>query len=61
MTCTPDVSHWVLHPKYDRFAIFATDGVWGVMSDQQAVDVVADELAKVCARVCLCVCVCLCG
>ncbi len=54
LSAVPDVFHVPLKPHADRFAVFATDGVWAVLSDQQAVDCVAAALALVSA--CLLAC-----
>lgn len=37
--CEPDVSQWQLQ-EADSFALLASDGLWDVMSDQEAVDTV---------------------
>ncbi len=47
LSAVPDVFHCALQPHADRFAVFATDGVWAVLSDQQAVDCVSAALAQV--------------
>lgn len=44
MTAVPDVSHWPLQPSTDRFVIYASDGLWGVVTDQQAVNCVEQVL-----------------
>ena len=41
--CEPDVGRWSLQ-QGDSFAVLASDGLWDVMSNQQAVD---------CAQVCI--------
>jgi protein phosphatase 1G len=43
ITAEPDVSHVTLQPD-DRFFLLACDGVWDVMSNQQAVDFVSQRL-----------------
>ncbi|KAI4371395.1 hypothetical protein MLD38_019636 [Melastoma candidum] len=37
----PDISPRKLSPDQDRFVILATDGVWDVVSNQEAVDIVS--------------------
>ena len=37
MECEPDINQWRLQ-EGDSFAVLASDGLWDVMSDQEAVD-----------------------
>lgn len=47
ISSTPDVAALVLAPHLDSFAIHASDGLWGVVSDQDAVDLVVEVIDKV--------------
>ncbi|EEQ97809.1 serine-threonine phosophatase 2C, putative [Perkinsus marinus ATCC 50983] len=42
----PDVSSIVLKETLDHFLILACDGVWDVVSDQEAVDLILEVLSK---------------
>ncbi|NBK23442.1 MAG: protein serine/threonine phosphatase 2C family protein [Spirochaetia bacterium] len=44
LTARPDVTATSLQPGADQFVIYASDGVWCVLSDQEAVDCVAEAL-----------------
>ncbi|KAG2485114.1 hypothetical protein HYH03_016101 [Edaphochlamys debaryana] len=46
VTCEPDVSVMTLQPGLDEFLISASDGLWGRVPDQDAVDCVAGVLAE---------------
>lgn len=41
--CEPDVTRHRLTPD-DKFILLASDGLWDVLTDQEAVDVVDSEL-----------------
>lgn len=41
--CEPDVTRHHLTPD-DKFILLASDGLWDVLTDQEAVDVVDSEL-----------------
>ncbi|KAL3144636.1 hypothetical protein ABBQ38_001995 [Trebouxia sp. C0009 RCD-2024] len=43
--CEPDVNHWQLQ-EADSFAVLASDGLWDVMSDQEAVHTVQKVLTS---------------
>ncbi|KAG2434238.1 hypothetical protein HXX76_007963 [Chlamydomonas incerta] len=42
----PDVAALVLAPHRDTFAVHASDGLWGAVGDQEAVDVVSEVIDK---------------
>ncbi|EFJ40714.1 hypothetical protein VOLCADRAFT_119889, partial [Volvox carteri f. nagariensis] len=42
----PDVAALVLAPQLDTFAIHASDGLWGVVGDQEAVDLATEVIDK---------------
>ena len=42
----PQVNHITLTPTRDKFVVVASDGVWDYLSDQDAVDVVAEATQK---------------
>ncbi|KAH7437351.1 hypothetical protein KP509_05G067100 [Ceratopteris richardii] len=44
----PDITYWTLSPD-DQFVILATDGIWDVMSNTEAVEVVASAPSRVTA------------
>ncbi|KAG1666873.1 hypothetical protein FOA52_013506 [Chlamydomonas sp. UWO 241] len=46
LTCEPEVTSLQLVPHLDEFSIFATDGVWRFVEDQDAVAAVAAALAS---------------
>jgi serine/threonine protein phosphatase PrpC len=56
LTCEPEVVAVLLQPFVDVFSVFASDGVWGFVSDQDVVDAVHEVILEVCVRVCVCVC-----
>lgn len=37
----------VLAPQRDTFAVHASDGLWGAVGDQEAVDMVSEVIDKV--------------
>jgi len=43
LTAHPEVSHHMLR-RHDRFMVLATDGLWDMMSSQEAVDIVGDHM-----------------
>lgn len=43
MECEPDITRRCLTPD-DKFVLIASDGLWDVLSDQEAVDVADAEL-----------------
>jgi hypothetical protein len=43
----PDVAAVTLAPHRDAFAVHASDGLWGVLGDQEAVAVAAEVIDKV--------------
>lgn len=45
VSSTPDISEVPLSPGKDVFVIFASDGVWDVLEEQFAVDLVWDQLS----------------
>ncbi|GLC40492.1 hypothetical protein PLESTM_001080500 [Pleodorina starrii] len=42
----PDVAALVLAPHLDAFAIHASDGLWGAVTDQEAIDLVVEVVDK---------------
>jgi serine/threonine protein phosphatase PrpC len=44
LTADPEVSATVLQPGQDEFVIYASDGLWGFVNDQDAVDAACREL-----------------
>ncbi|GIL54056.1 hypothetical protein Vafri_9611 [Volvox africanus] len=46
ISAEPDVAAVVLAPHLDAFAIHASDGLWGAVNDQEAVDLVAEVIDK---------------
>ena len=71
VTCAPEIRVLARHPS-DEFLLLCCDGIWDVMTSDEAVQFVREELRQVrvcgcacvcgcgCACVCVCVCVCLC-
>jgi len=43
LTAQPEVSHHTLR-RQDRFMVIATDGLWDLMSSQEAIDIVGDHM-----------------
>merc|ERR1712137_529441 len=39
VTAVPEVNVYDIHPREDRFVVLACDGVWDVLSDDDAVSV----------------------
>ncbi|KAH8048583.1 hypothetical protein JL722_12401 [Aureococcus anophagefferens] len=46
ISATPEVTDRSLKPGWDDFAIFATDGLWDVVSDADAVGIVYDTIGE---------------
>lgn len=46
LTCEPEVVAILLQPFVDTFSIFASDGVWGFVSDQDVVDAVYEVILE---------------
>jgi serine/threonine protein phosphatase PrpC len=57
VTAEPYVAHFEISDK-DEFLILGCDGIWDVVSDEQAVALVHEYKVSACARVCVCVHVC---
>jgi len=43
LTAQPEISHHMLRNR-DRFMVLATDGLWDMMSSQQAVEIIGDHM-----------------
>ena len=46
LTCEPEVVAIPLQP-HDAFSVFASDGVWGFVDDQEVVDAVHEVILEV--------------
>ena len=61
VTCAPEIRVLARHPS-DEFLLLCCDGIWDVMTSDEAVQFVREELrqVRVCGCACVCVCVCVC-
>ena len=48
LTCEPEVTVTILEAEHDQFTIFASDGIWNFVAEQEAVDLVAYVIEEVC-------------
>lgn len=46
VTCNPEIKKFSIQPGKDEFMILACDGIWDVVTSQQAVDLVRERLRK---------------
>lgn len=46
VTAVPEVTHYTLDPKTDKFLILATDGIWDRLSSSQSVDLIAGYMQR---------------
>lgn len=59
LSAEPSILVHRLNPE-DQFVIFASDGLWEHISNQDAVDIVYSNPRNVSLQICWCACVCVC-